>query len=125
MGIALALQLFDIDDMHAYVIDNERIQELHGYGFWRIESDLLYDLWLKRRRKIDDDKLFIGRNVRVIAGDRDVVRTVENAVRIKGQRTAQEIISRIAVEQRRGIDEDEALEFIRDVEVRIKRMDRA
>lgn len=70
----------------------------------------------------DDDDAGVTGDPGVRAGDRDAPRPVEDASRIEGHLPLEEVIQRVAVEQRTRPDEHEPLLEVGYVEVAVERV---
>jgi hypothetical protein len=64
-------------------------------------------------------------HVGVLTDDLHPVGAVERAAGIERQRALEEVVVGVAVEERPGADEDQALVPVGDVEIRVQRMDRS
>src|SRR5262249_26833218 len=65
----------------------------------------------------------IAADIRIRPDNRDRSRSVEDSIGVERQLPAQEIVQRIAVEQRAGWYEDQALVAIGDVDIGVERVD--
>ena len=65
----------------------------------------------------------VAGDVRVIARGDDEGRAVEDAIGIEGDGALEEVVARVAIQQRGGVDQDEALLRVGDVEERVERVD--
>ncbi|MCG3162586.1 MAG: hypothetical protein JMDDDDMK_03879 [Acidobacteria bacterium] len=120
----------DIHDLQAFRVGHERVTELHlnRSRFPEAAQDCDQPR-LQRIVEIDDGQSLVASDVGVDARDGDVRRAVERAAGIERQRAFQEVVRRIAVEQRRyaGLfvaDDDKSLVLVADIKEGIDRMDR-
>ena len=123
------IQLRNVENFQSLAIHHECVAELNG------DSARIVQMRARRfprRRcgfsgsfKSTTTKPAIAKHVSVRSGDGDAPRAIEDAAGIESQRALQEIVARIAIEQRAdagsfafwiGIANDhEALVFVRDV----------
>jgi hypothetical protein len=110
-----------IDGVQATRVRHECIAELHR------DACGLFDLRQRRddaRRQrlvdVDDDQSALGADVQPASRDRDRLRALERVARIERRGAREEVVRRIAVSQRRHIDDDQTFFAIGDVCVRVR-----
>ena len=59
--------------------------------------------------EVDHHQAGVGGDIGEMAGQRDVARAVEHAVRVPGHRAPQDVVARLAVGQRVDVDQDQPL----------------
>ena len=124
-----------IEHLQARAIDDERVAELDRDAARIVQTgtDLGRHFRLERVVHVDDDETAGRQDVRVMPGEHDAARTGQDAVGIERHRARQEIVRRIAVEQRadtRDIrtlepiaNNDQPLLRVGDVEEAVHQMD--
>src|SRR5262249_47076732 len=65
----------------------------------------------------------VAADIAVVAGERDVASAAQQAVRVVGQVALEVVVQRIAVEQRTGADQDEALILVANIDESIQQRD--
>ena len=70
-----------------------------------------------------DDQTGIAQDVGEMADNRDRPASGENSIGVVGQFALQEVIERIAIQQRTGADENESLHAIEHIQMRIQPID--
>ena len=119
------------------MIDNERIAELDSDAAGIMErgrADRCGDTRSERIVEIHRHESLVREDIGERSGDGDAARAREQATRIEGDGTPQEIIGGITVEERSNAgtlgfqmgvaDDDQAFFFIGDIEEAVEKMDR-
>ena len=117
-----------VEHLEALPVGNERIPELDRDAARIVQmrcADLGGDLRRRRIVDVDDNEPTRREDVHVVPGEDDAPRACEHAVRIERERPRQEVVRRVAVEQRCRADEDEPSSRVGHVEVAVQRMDRS
>ena len=92
-----------VENFQAIFVGDEAVAELHGNPGWPAQlrrADPGGDLGRRRIVQVNHHQSGVAQNIGVHAGDDDAMRAVELAVRIERQRALQEIVARLAIEQR-------------------------
>src|SRR5215469_3567382 len=92
-----------IQNFQPFTIDNEGVTKLHRDALridqrWSPEGQR-YSRF-QRIVQIDDNQAAVAKHVRECSRDRDLPRAIQNAIGIECQRSLEEVVRKISVEQR-------------------------
>ena len=108
------------------LIGDKSVTALGCHGLWPAHSRAAK--YLSHRRfgwngKVDRHQPGIATNVGMRAMESDAVRTGQNIVRIEDHVAFEEVVERVAIEQRAGCHHDKAFVFVGDINVGIHHVD--
>src|SRR5271170_601187 len=96
-------QVGHVQGLQSRAVHYKCVTELNCDAAWIVEiwsADGCRDAGGERIIEVDDNQGLVGEDVSISSGDGDSMRAAQDAVGIEGQRALQEIVGRIAVEER-------------------------
>ena len=87
-----------------------------------LQRDHRHDRGPQRVVDVHNDDSLVAGDIRVVARGDDEGGAIEDAIGIERDGALEKIIARVAIQQCGGVDQDEALLRVGDIEVRVERM---